>query len=60
MEFRPISEAPTGTKAHDQILCRFYNHQFGYWMYFVAYPAGPTTWAPGYAKPEEWAFLPED
>jgi len=57
MKFYPIETAPIGKMASDQILCRFKHPQSG-WVYMIAYPAGSETWAPGFAKPEEWAALP--
>ena len=59
MNFKPISEAPVSLKPY-QILCRFwYPYNDAHWVYFVAQASGALTWAPGYAKPEEWCELPQ-
>lgn len=61
-DFKPIDTAPKqeGYEFPKQILCRFYHHYERRFIYFVAYAAGKSTYAPGYAKPEEWCELPNE
>lgn len=63
MKFRSIQDDPPhiGQDSSDQILCRFRykpNPNTSYWVYMICLPNGVTQ-ASGYAKPEEWAYLPQ-